>query len=294
MKKIIFTILITSIIFCKINVVTSTTDLADIAKTIGGDRIKVISIATGQQDHHHVEVLPSYMLKVKKADIYLKVGLELDLWANQIIDGSRNRKLTIVNCSKNIKPLEVPTTKIDASMGDIHRMGNPHYWLDPENGKIIAENITKVLISVDPVGREFYENNFNEFKKNIDNSLTKWLQDFNNLQGKKLIYYHNSWPYFNERFGLEAVQFIEPKPGIMPSPIHLDRLIHTIESDDIKLIGMETYFSDKAPKFLAVKTGIQIVHLAQSVGALPNTETYLKMIRYNLQTISEFFEDYND
>ena len=294
MKKIIFTILITSIIFGKINVVASTTDLADIAKTIGDDRIRVISIATGKQDHHYVEVLPSYMLKVKKADIYLKVGLELDLWANQIIDGSRNRKLKIVNCSKNIKPFEVPTMKIDASMGDIHRMGNPHYWLDPENGKIIAKNITKALISVDPAGREFYENNFNEFIKNINDSLVEWLQVFNNLQGKKLIYYHNSWPYFNERFGLEAVQFIEPKPGIMPSPIHLDRLIHTIEADDIKLIGMETYFSDKAPRFLANKTGIQIVHLAQSVGALPNTETYLKMIRYNLQAISNFFEDYND
>ena len=294
MKKIIFTILITSIIFGKINVVASTTDLADIAKTIGDDRIRVISIATGKQDHHYVEVLPSYMLKVKKADIYLKVGLELDLWANQIIDGSRNRKLKIVNCSKNIKPFEVPTIKIDASMGDIHRMGNPHYWLDPENGKIIAKNITKALISVDPAGREFYENNFNEFIKNINDSLAEWLQVFNNLQGKKLIYYHNSWPYFNKRFGLEAVQFIEPKPGIMPSPIHLDRLIHTIEADDIKLIGMETYFSDKAPRFLANKTGIQIVHLAQSVGALPNTETYLKMIRYNLQAISNFFEDYND
>jgi len=294
MKKIIFTFLVTSIMFGKINVVASTTDLADIAKTIGGDRIKVISIATGKQDHHHVEVLPSYMLKVKKADIYLKVGLELDLWANQIIDGSRNRKLIIVNCSENIKPLEVPTTKIDASMGDIHRMGNPHYWLDPENGKIIAENITKALISADPSGREFYENNFNEFIDNINNSLTEWLQLFNNLKGKKLIYYHNSWPYFDNRFGLMAVQFIEPKPGIMPSPIHLNRLINTIKSEDIKLIGMETYFSDKAPKFLAEKTGIKIVHLAQSVNALPNTETYLKMIRYNLQIISDYFEDNND
>ncbi len=294
MKKIIFTILITSIMFCKINVVASTTDLAGIAKTIGGNRVSVISIATGKQDHHYVEVLPSYMLKVKKADIYLKVGLELDLWANRIIDGSRNRKLKIVNCSENIQPLEVPTTKIDASMGDIHRMGNPHYWLDPENGKIIANNITKAFISFDPVGREFYENNFNKFIKNINDSLTEWLQVFNHLQGKKLIYYHNSWPYFNKRFGLEAVQFIEPKPGIMPSPVHLDRLIHIIESYDIKLIGMETYFSDKAPKFLADKTGIQIVHLAKSVGALPNTETYLKMIRYNLETLTKYFGENDD
>lgn len=188
MKKIIFTIFITSIIFCKINVVASTTDLADIAKTIGGDRIKVISISNGKQDHHYVEVLPSYMLKVKKADVYLKVGLELDLWANQIIDGSRNRKLTIVNCSENIAPLEVPTTKIDASMGDIHRMGNPHYWLDPENGKIIAVNILKAFISVDPDGRELYENNYNTFINDIDISVEKWLANYNHLNGKTMIF----------------------------------------------------------------------------------------------------------
>ncbi|NHZ85394.1 MAG: zinc ABC transporter solute-binding protein [Planctomycetia bacterium] len=294
MKKIIFTLFISSLMFGKTNVVASTTDLADIAKTIGGNRVSVISIATGKQDHHHIEVLPSYMLKVKKADIYLKVGLELDLWANQIIDGSRNRKLTIVNCSENILPLEVPTTKIDASMGDIHRMGNPHYWLDPENGKIIAENITKALISVDPAGRELFEINLNKFKQDVDNSLADWLQEFNNLRGRKLIYYHNSWPYFDYRFGLKAVQFIEPKPGIMPSPTHLDRLIHLIKTDKIKLIGMETYFSDKAPKFLAGKTGIKIIRLAQSVNALPGTESYLKMIRYNLETISNAFEAKSD
>ena len=294
MKIIIYTILLSSILFGKINVVASTTDLAEIAKVIGGTRVKVISIATGKQDHHYVEVLPSYMLKVKKADIYLKVGLELDLWANQIIDGSRNRHLIIVNCAENIIPLEVPTTKIDASMGDIHRMGNPHYWLDPENGKIISENIFKAFISFDPEGREIYLRNYNAFIEAIDVALKKWNNDYNHLKNAKLIFYHNSWPYFNRRFGTEAAEFIEPKPGIMPSPTHLEKLLRIIESDKIELIGMETYFSDKAPKFLSEKTGIKIIRLAQSVNALPGTENYLQMIQYNLETISNAFEAKND
>jgi len=289
MKKMIFTLLLLTFAFAKVNIVASTTDLADIAKTIGGDRVKVSSISNGKQDHHYVEILPSYMLKVKKADVYLKVGLELDMWANQIIDGSRNSKLTVVNCAENIVPLEVPKTKINASMGDIHRMGNPHYWLDPNNGKIIAENILEALVTVDPENRELYENNYISFINNIDKSLSKWLDDFAHLINKKMIFYHNSWPYFNNRFGIEAIQFIEPKPGIMPSPVHLEKLLQIIKSNNIEIIGLETYFSDKAPNFLSQKTNIKIIRLAQSVNALPGTETYLQMIEYNLNAISNAF-----
>lgn len=294
MKKYFIILFLTTLVFGKVNIVSSTTDLADIAKTIGGNRVKVTSISNGKQDHHYVEILPSYMLKVKKADVYLKVGLELDMWANQIIDGSRNRNLIIVNCAENIEPLEIPTTKINASMGDIHKMGNPHYWLDPENGKIIAKNILKTLITVDPEGLDFYENNYRKFITIIDESLSKWSSEFSHLKNKKMIFYHNSWPYFNSRFGIEAVQFVEPKPGIMPSPAHLEKLLHIIKSNNIEIIGMETYFSDKAPQFLSEKTNIKIIRLAQSVGALPGTETYLEMINYNLIAISNAFGAHND
>jgi len=294
MKMIFIVLFFISTVFAKINIVSSTTDLADIAQTIGGDRVKVISISNGKQDHHYVEILPSYMIKVKKADIYLKVGLELDMWANQIIDGSRNRNLTVVNCAQNIHPLEIPTTKIDASLGDIHRMGNPHYWLDPNNGKIIAENILKALISVDPEGKDLYKNNYINFVNNINESLNKWLGEYAHLRNKKMVFYHNSWPYFNNRFGIEAIQFIEPKPGIMPSPAHLEKLLQIIKSNNIEIIGLETYFSDKAPNFLSAKTNIKIIRLAQSVNALPGTETYLKMIEYNLDAISNAFGGDND
>lgn len=294
MKKFIFVSILLSIAFAKINIVASTTDLADIAKTIGGERVKVSCISNGKQDHHYVEILPSYMLKVKRADVYLKVGLELDLWADQIIDGSRNSKLTIVNCAENIDPLEVPKSKINASMGDIHQMGNPHYWLDPLNGKIIAQNILNALLIIDPDGSENFNNNYNTFIESIDNALAKWNTEFALLKNKQMIFYHNSWPYFNQRFGLKAEQFIEPKPGIMPSPAHLKKLLQIIKSNNIKLIGMETYFSDKAPQFLSQKTDIKIIRLAQSVNALPETDNYLKMIHYNLESILNAFETKND
>jgi len=158
MKKAIILLILFSFLFGKVNVVTSTTDLADIVKQVGGDRVMVTSIARGNQDPHYVEILPSYMMKVRKADIYFMVGLELDLWAQYIIDGSRNRKLEVVDCSVEINKMEVPIGKVDASMGDLHRFGNPHYWLDPENGKLIARMITRALSAFDVKGQEDYNN----------------------------------------------------------------------------------------------------------------------------------------
>ncbi|MBC8215668.1 MAG: zinc ABC transporter substrate-binding protein [Candidatus Marinimicrobia bacterium] len=285
MKKLLITILLTGIGFGKINVVTSITDLADIAKTIGGKRVKVTSIARGNQDPHYVEVLPSYMMKVKRADIYLQVGMELDLWAQQIIDGSRNRKLQIVDCSQRINRMEVPTNKVDARLGDIHKYGNPHYWLDPENGKIIARTIAAALISTDPAGRNMYESNLAQFLQEVDFAMNLWRETYAELKGMNMFFYHNSWPYFTERFGLNVVAHLEPKPGITPSPAHLERLLRIIRNDDITLIAMEPYFSNQAPEYLHQKTGIKIVKLAQSVGAVKEADSYLNMFRYNLEVL---------
>jgi ABC-type Zn uptake system ZnuABC Zn-binding protein ZnuA len=168
-------------------------------------------------------------------------------------------------------------------------MGNPHYWLDPENGKIIAKHILESLSEIDPDNKNIYEGNYQNFVDEIDALIEGWLGEYVSLQGKEMIFYHNSWPYFNERFGLEAVQFIEPKPGIMPSPKHLEKLLGIIEHNSIELIGMETYFSDVAPNFLSNKTGIKVVKLAQSVNAVPEVNSYFKLFEYNLNTIANAF-----
>jgi len=289
MKKYLFLLLLSSFTLAKVRVVTSTTDLADIVQTIGGKRVTVTSIARGNQDPHYVEVLPSYMLKVRKADLYFKVGMELDLWSQQIIDGSRNRKLKIIDCSTEIEKLEVPTGRVNASMGDIHRFGNPHYWLDPENGKRIATQIVKALTNIDPKGKNLYQQNYDLFSASIDSAITHWETVYTELKGKPIIFYHNSWPYFARRFGLVTREFLEPKPGITPSPAHLNDLIRIIEEEGIQVVGSESYFSPQAPEFLAKKTGIIPVQLAQSVGALKGVNSYLDIFDYNLRTLAKAF-----
>ncbi|MDP7330505.1 MAG: metal ABC transporter substrate-binding protein [Candidatus Marinimicrobia bacterium] len=289
MKKTIILFILISFCFGKVRVVTSTTDLADIVKTIGGDRVTVTSIARGNQDPHYVEVLPSYMIKVRKADLYFMVGMELDLWAQQIIDGSRNRKIVVVDCSMEINKMEIPTGTVDASMGDIHRFGNPHYWLDPQNGKRIASLIAQKLSNAAPKSSELFYQNLDAFNLQLDNAIIDWEKRFVNLRGKKLIYYHNSWPYFSNRFGLDTVGFLEPKPGITPSPSKLNQIIQLIETETIQVIASETYFSDRAPKFIASKTGVKTVQLAQSVGALAGADSYINLFETNLNLLIKAF-----
>ena len=269
----------------KVKVVTSTSDLAAITREVGGNMVKVESIARGNQDPHYIEVLPSHMLKVMRADIYLKVGMELDLWADKIIGGSRNKDLVIVDCSENIKAQEVPAGKVDASMGDIHRFGNPHYWLDPLNGSVIAESIVRALSLKDPENTAKYEDNLRIFVEAITKFQESWAVKYADLKGVELIYYHNTWAYFNHRFGLQVLDFVEPKPGIMPTPNHVDHLVKLIQNKQLKVLAMEPSFSDKAPNYLVQKTDIKIVKLAPSVGALVGADTYLEMIQYNLDAL---------
>lgn len=289
MKKQIILFTLLSFCFGKVRVVTSTTDLADIVKTIGGDRVTVTSIARGNQDPHYVEILPSYMFKVKKADIYFMVGMELDLWAKSIINGSRNRHIDVVDCSIEIEKMEIPTGTVDARMGDIHRFGNPHYWLDPKNGKRIAKLIAEKLTNAEPKSSDLFRQNLDAFNLQLDKAILDWEKRFVNLQGKKLIYYHNSWPYFSNFFGLETVEFLEPKPGITPSPAKLNHIIQRIKSDDIMVIASESYFSDRVPKFIASKTGVKTVKLAQSVGALEGADSYIHLFETNLKILSQAF-----
>ena len=278
-----------SFLFGKVRIVSSTTDIADIVKIIGGDHVTVTSIARGNQDPHYVEILPSYMVKVRKADIYFMVGMELDLWAQQIIDGSRNRKVMVVDCSVEINKMEVPTGQIDASMGDIHRFGNPHYWLDPENGKLIARMVAEKLINHDSKNAEQYQSNLTQFENDLNSAISMWTKRFSDLREKNIIYYHNSWPYFSKRFGLITVGFLEPKPGITPSPSQLNQVINQIKENEIEVIASESYFSDRAPKFIESKTNVRTVKLAQSVGAIEGADSYINLFETNLLILAKAY-----
>jgi ABC-type Zn uptake system ZnuABC Zn-binding protein ZnuA len=261
----------------KISVVTSTTDLASIAEFIGGDAVDVTSIARGTSDPHFVEVLPSYMVRVQKAKIYFKLGMDIDRWAAPIIDGSRNGKLVIVDCSKNIQPLEVPTGKVDASMGDVHTRGNPHYWLDPDNGAIVAETIADALAHADPGNIAVFRANLEEFRTELAARKVRWGETAQALRGMKLVTYHNSWPYFARAFGIEVDDFVEPLPGIEPTPSHTARVIDMMKAQGIRVIGVEPYFSKRTPETIARATGAAVVELPPSVGGAPGANDYFSL-----------------
>lgn len=202
----------------RIRVVASITDLGSIASEIGGDQVEVVTIARPTDDVHHVEVLPSYMVRVSRAQLYLKVGLGLDQWADQIIDGSRNDHLLVVDCGEKIDPLEKPTGKVDASMGDVHPNGNPHYWLDPHNGAVVAGEIAQGLARLDPGHASDYQARADAFSREVDAVIGPAVQATSTLPVRALITYHSSWVYLAHALGLEIAGTAGRSPASRPPP----------------------------------------------------------------------------
>ena len=270
-----------------VKVVTSTSDLAYFARVIGADKVEVSSLASPDADLHYVEVRPSYMVKMRDADLVLRVGLELDAWIERIIDGSRNSKLKKVDCSKFVTLLEVPTFKADASYGDLHRYGNPHYWLSPANIEPITRAIAEGLTSVDPANESVYEDNRASFLAEINKELPAVKALAAPLAGMEMITYHNSWPYFAEYFGIELPGFIEKFPGVAPSPSHMSDIIELIKKDHIKVIAMEPYFERRVPQRIADASGAKVMTLYPSIGGRNKSEDYLTWLRGNVNALVE-------
>ena len=242
----------------------SITDLASIASSVGGDQVECFAVARATADAHRVEVLPSYMVKVSKANVYLKGGLGLDQWADAIIDGSRNDKLTVVDCSANVTVLEKPTGAVDASMGDVHPNGNPHYWLDPRNGGVIARTIAEALGRVDPAHAADYQARAEEFAKQCDAAFAADKKLADGLPNRVVFTYHRSWPYFANAFGFDIAGQAEPVPGIPPTAKHLADLVAIAKSRRIAVLIQEPYFSSDAGKFLQREAGVQSVVMPHS------------------------------
>ncbi len=281
-----------SVYAAPIKVITTTEDLAAIVKEIGGDRVQVDFLAKGVQDPHFLEPKPSYMLKLSQAQMLVQVGLELEVgWARPLLIGARNSKIQtgsigFVDASRGIDVLEVPTGPVDRSEGDVHLQGNPHYWLDPMNGKKIAQNIKEGLIRVDPDGKDVYEKNLTRFSKKLDEAILRWKETMRPFEGEKVVTYHNSWPYFLSRFGLKAVGYVEPKPGIPPSTSHLKELIEIIKREKVKIIIMEPYFNDRDPKFVAEKSGAKVVVLPPSVSTGTGIINYFQLFDHLVTTLA--------
>lgn len=247
----------------KIRVAASTTDLASIASSVGGDRVEAFAIARPYADVHRVEILPSYMVKVSRADIYLKVGLGLDLWADGVIDGSRNAKLLIVDCSRDITPLDKPK-QVSLLMGDVHPLGNPHYWLDPRNGAIVAREIADALAHRDPANAAEYEARADAFAREVEETYGHQLEIAGEIPGKVLLTYHASWIYLADAFGMRIAGTAEPVPGIPPTARHLAELVAVAKERGITVFLQEPYFSDDPGKFLEREAGVRPVKVSPS------------------------------
>src|SRR6478735_4365036 len=273
-----------------IKVVTTLPDFKSITELIGGDKVSVSSIATGYQNPHFVDPKPSYIIGLSKADLFVTVGLDLETgWSPQLLTSSRNTKIQkgaegYVDASQGVGLLQVPSSANRAE-GDIHIYGNPHYWLDPLNGKVIARNIANGLERVDPSNKSTYEANLQAFFKKIDDKMKDWQAKMAAFKGTKIIAYHNEWVYFETRFGLNIVDFMEPKPGIPPSPSQLVKVIKEIQANSIKVIISSPYFTTSSSDVVAKQTGAKELTLATSSGAFTSIKNYFDLFDYDIDQL---------
>jgi zinc/manganese transport system substrate-binding protein len=275
----------------KLNVITTTEDLASIAREVGGDRITVDALARGYQDPHFVEAKPSFILKLQKADLLIVIGRELEIgWLPPLIQQSRNARIQAgangyLDASTQARILDIPQGQITRAMGDVHPSGNPHYWLDPENGKVIARSMAAKLAQFRPNDKAFFDQRLADFVARVSEGEKRWLAAMAPYKGVKVVTYHRSYPNFADRFGLDVVGYVEPRPGIPPSPGHTLDLIQEMKRQQIKVILMEPYFDQKTPKSIAAQTGARVVVLPPSVGGEKTVTDYIALFDYDINLL---------
>src|SRR5205085_2803147 len=275
-----------------LHVVSSIPTLGSLAKEVGGNHVEVESLGKGYQDPHFVEPKPNLMLVLNRADLLLHVGLELEIgWLPPLVLGSRNPKvqpgeLGNLDCSRAIPVLDIPTTKIDRSLGDIHPQGNPHYWLPPGNAKIIAREIALRLEQLDPENRADYEKNLASFNARVDAKTKDWAPMIARMKGIKVATYHKSWSYVSQWVGLEEIGYVEPKPGIPPDPQHLARLIAVMKQEGAKLLLVEDFYNKSVASLVAQKAGAKLLDLPSDVGATPQIKDWFSLVETLLKALS--------
>ncbi len=338
MKKIILFSLIylNALVFPqKLFVVTTLTTYADIAKKIGKDKIEVTAIVKGNQDAHFVRPKPSFAELLSKADVFVSTGLDLELWAPTLVDMSKNPKICsgqpgYVAAAQGLDLLEKPDV-LSRSEGGLHIYGNPHITTNPLNFKVIAENIEIGLEKNDPKNAEFYRQNLEQFKKQIDEKtfgeklvalmggklLTKlansgklidflrengyggkklidylggWLKEAMPFRGKKVVAYHKNWTYFKQLFGIEILDYVEPKPGIPPSPKHVEKLVTKMRENDIRIVIAANYFDENKVRNICERVGAVPVILPIYVNGAPGTEDVFKVPDYWIEQINKACE----
>jgi ABC-type Zn uptake system ZnuABC Zn-binding protein ZnuA len=256
-------------------VVTTTTDIAAIVKAIGGDHVAVESIAKGYQDPHFVEAKPSFVRVVNRARMLFNVGLELEVgWLPLLIQGARNPSLMVVDLSQGVSVLEKPSGPVSRAQGDVHPLGNPHYWLDPRNGVIMARRIAQQLKTIEPGDSAYFDQNFTAFESDLTNRRKRWEEQMAPFRGAELVTYHKEWEYLVKWLSLNVLGYVEDKPGIPPTPRHLEELVQTMQQRKVKALLASNYTNPNVPKSIADKTSAKLVMLASSVGGEESIRNY--------------------
>ena len=277
----------------QLKVVTSTTDLYDIAKAVGGNRITATHIGEGYQDPHFIEAKPSFVLQLRNADVWAFVGLDLEIgWMPLLLQGARNPKLQpgqtgYLDVSRVIPVLDLARGNVDRSQGDVHPLGNPHYWLDPENGRRIAKLFRETFSTLDPKNASVYAANEKAFDDRLSAAEKTWQADLARIKGQPVVAWHTSWRYFAEYNGMNIVGFMEPKPGVPPSPSHLAGLIQTMKQTNAKVIVMEPFYDRKMADFVASKTGAKVLVMPPSVGGIKGLDDYIQLMTHDINQLAD-------
>jgi len=269
----------------KIRIVTTFTDLADLARAVGGDRVEVNSLATGVEDTHGLPMKPSFVPMLNRADLLILVGLECEhAFLPALIEASKNPRIQrdrpgYIDVSKGIIPLDVPKST-DHYAGDVHPNGNPHYMLDPVLAKTVLGNIYDALVEFAPQYQGEFRRNRDAYLATLNAKIAEWKQEARPLKGVKFISYHEHFPYFAREFGMEPFGTVELRPGIDPTPRHVEELIAAMQAEHVPIVVREPQFPERVPRRIAEQTGATLLTLPIMPGAVPNTETYIKMIDY--------------
>jgi zinc/manganese transport system substrate-binding protein len=276
----------------KIRVVTTIPDLKALTEAVSGDLAVVDSLTRGTQNAHEAEIRPTMMLKLRRADLLVENGLELDSWVDVAVQGANNGRVVRggpgrLDASRNVPVLEVPTGRVDRSLGDVHPQGNPHYTIDPGLAPVITQNILEGLARIAPPHRATFEKNRAAFLARLDADMAKWTKAMEPLRGAKVVTYHPDFIYFLTRFGLVQVGALEDRPGIPPSPSHLAQLIRRMKDERVKAVLVEPWNDQKLAARVAQEAGVRPVVIAPSVGAVKGAETYFAAIDYNVRTLVE-------
>lgn len=268
-------------------------DLGDLAREIGGDEVVVTVFARGPEDPHFVDARPGLVKALSQADLYLEIGLELEIgYAPVLLQGARNPRVLPgapghFTAADGVEKLDVPTAPVDRSMGDVHPGGSPHFLLDPMIGREVADRLCAKLVELRPDRASYFEQRRDDFHRRLDERMAGWRARLAPFAGAAFVADHNLWSYFAKRFGLECFGLLEPKPGLAPTTRHLADVVRRMNDRDVRVLVSSPYFDPRHARFVAERTGATVVKLAHQVGALPGTATYLDLVDFNVQSLAE-------